>query len=809
MQSNTWRRLRAALAAAPFAALSIGLSSTPSTAAPPPTETEPATQCDIEDFRRTNIIDAEGSDKKPSKVRWGKVNKRRAVGATNILELDEPIPAGTVLVSGVTKDRSHRKDSLDGTSTLTETGERVAVRFVDKEGETVGETSPTPDLPDTATRAPFAQPSIELSAPAYGVQIVHAGDGTSPNKLRVRCLNIDPVSDDSPPSDLVRFLTCSNEDFAFAPNMRCGFMAVPEERSNPNSRLINVAFGVVPGEQPVGEPVVYLEGGPGGAPLTASGVLQELAFDEISGGRDVVYVDQRGTGFSQPSLTCVRLEDLVIEEPPFEEVTDPDSDDGSGDTEPVDESAVVPVSDPVDESATPESDESGNDDSDNDDEPAAPAIEDSVEESATPAIEDSGDEDDETVDEEIEESDESSEPLEEPPTEEEILELVRQEVQQCKNRLVDQNIDLSAYTTVENAADIDDLRQGLGVDTWNLFGGSYGTDLALSVMRDYPEGVNSAILDSVFQPEISAGKDNSISYQNNLDEIVARCLADADCGAAFPNLAADINAAAANVTQDPIPFGVENAEIVFGDGGLNINILSLMFIFEEANPSLPAWINGLASNDPAVRAATAENFAQTVLGLELEAAPTDARGRRSYEQRGLPSVAAFFSDGFYLSVTCAEEFPYRDNSAITRTSDTVWSPELLDAATIDFFPTCDIWDVAAEDPIVTEPVTSDIPSLVLASDTDFQTWPEWSRKAAETLPNSTLVEFEQVGHVVALNDGCPASIAAEFVENPTAVLDTSCVDELPAIDYAGSLAPAPSDDEIVELAEEAGVEDLV
>ncbi len=56
---------------------------------------------------------------------------------------------------------------------------------------------------------------------------------------------------------------------------------------------------------------------------------------------------------------------------------------------------------------------------------------------------------------------------------------------------------------------------------------------------------------------------------------------------------------------------------------------------------------------------------------------------------------------------------------------------------------------------------------------------------------------------------CPASIAAEFVENPTAVLDTSCVDELPAIDYAGSLAPAPSDDEIVELAEEAGVEDLV
>ena len=62
--------------------------------------------------------------------------------------------------------------------------------------------------------------------------------------------------------------------------------------------------------------------------------------------------------------------------------------------------------------------------------------------------------------------------------------------------------DLMAYNTASNAADINDLRLALGYDQVNLWGGSYGTRLALGVMRDYPEGLRSVVLDSVYPPDV-------------------------------------------------------------------------------------------------------------------------------------------------------------------------------------------------------------------------------------------------------------------------------------------------------------------
>jgi pimeloyl-ACP methyl ester carboxylesterase len=72
---------------------------------------------------------------------------------------------------------------------------------------------------------------------------------------------------------------------------------------------------------------------------------------------------------------------------------------------------------------------------------------------------------------------------------------------QCHDRLVHDGIDLSAYNTVDNAADIADLRKALGYRTVNLYGVSYGTRLALTVMRHYPQGIRSLVLDSVLPPQ--------------------------------------------------------------------------------------------------------------------------------------------------------------------------------------------------------------------------------------------------------------------------------------------------------------------
>jgi pimeloyl-ACP methyl ester carboxylesterase len=74
----------------------------------------------------------------------------------------------------------------------------------------------------------------------------------------------------------------------------------------------------------------------------------------------------------------------------------------------------------------------------------------------------------------------------------------------CHDRLVGQGIDLSAYNTGENSADFADLRKVMGIAEWNVYGLSYGTDLALSLMRDHPEGIRSVIIDSVQPPSAAS-----------------------------------------------------------------------------------------------------------------------------------------------------------------------------------------------------------------------------------------------------------------------------------------------------------------
>lgn len=55
----------------------------------------------------------------------------------------------------------------------------------------------------------------------------------------------------------------------------------------------------------------------------------------------------------------------------------------------------------------------------------------------------------------------------------------------CRDRWLSAGVDLSAYNTVENAADVDALRRALVYDRVTLVGGSYGSHLALALIRSY------------------------------------------------------------------------------------------------------------------------------------------------------------------------------------------------------------------------------------------------------------------------------------------------------------------------------------
>jgi pimeloyl-ACP methyl ester carboxylesterase len=67
----------------------------------------------------------------------------------------------------------------------------------------------------------------------------------------------------------------------------------------------------------------------------------------------------------------------------------------------------------------------------------------------------------------------------------------------CHRHLAATSADLSAYNSTESAADFADLRKVLGYAAWNVYGTSYGSYLAQTLMRNHPEGIRSVVLDSV------------------------------------------------------------------------------------------------------------------------------------------------------------------------------------------------------------------------------------------------------------------------------------------------------------------------
>lgn len=86
--------------------------------------------------------------------------------------------------------------------------------------------------------------------------------------------------------------------------LECGWLVAPEVRERPGGRTVRLAVGILRARQPDGSPpLVMLHGGPGasGLRIYTRGVSQW----PIAKYRDIVIYDQRGAGFSRPTL-CPR-----------------------------------------------------------------------------------------------------------------------------------------------------------------------------------------------------------------------------------------------------------------------------------------------------------------------------------------------------------------------------------------------------------------------------------------------------------------------------------------------------------------------
>jgi pimeloyl-ACP methyl ester carboxylesterase len=349
----------------------------------------------------------------------------------------------------------------------------------------------------------------------------------------------------------------------------------------------------------------------------------------------------------------------------------------------------------------------------------------------------------------------------------------------CHRELAASGADLGAYNSTENAADLADLRRVLGLTEWNIYGTSYGSYLAQTLMRDHPEGIRSVVLDSVLPPMYTIPGNWWIT-RAAFDNLFQACAAETACGAAHPHFEKTFTELVNKFEAEPLTTIVRDAitgkdlKVVL-DGGALVDWLRNQNYALPLLRAAPDLIGGLAAGRPEA----------------IDAIDKDRISRAPRPGPGVPALGYGLSYG----VTCREDYPFA-------------TPEDLAAAGRDAFPDypatvqdegvggwayvnedCrDVWKVPAAPTAMRQPVASSIPTLLISGSFDTLTSLAGAKAAAANLSNATIISIPGVGHVVAPASPCAQAVIVSFFADPDTP-DTSCVGGLKPPSFTSRASP--------------------
>ena len=296
----------------------------------------------------------------------------------------------------------------------------------------------------------------------------------------------------------------------------------------------------------------------------------------------------------------------------------------------------------------------------------------------------------------------------------------------------------------------------MGIEQWNLFGVSYGTMGALVTMRAHPEGIRSVVLDSVIPPDVGSGAPEvAASAERVIKVLFDGCAKDAACAARYPDLAGDTAAVVQSLNATPYQgttdYGALNEMKPIAITGADASAgLFIALADTDLIPQLPNIIE-LMKGD--ALGAVIDQLAMQAFGFLTGVAAVDAAAVNCFDR------AKFIHEGDAERVVAE-----KPNTST-----------LL----LFFSVSCKDFGVAPAPAGFNDAVRSDIPTLVLAGEYDPLTPPEDSRHTSETLSRSTFVLFPGMGHAtVFASPECPEIIFRAFLADPTAKIDTSCVDAM-------------------------------
>jgi pimeloyl-ACP methyl ester carboxylesterase len=286
-----------------------------------------------------------------------------------------------------------------------------------------------------------------------------------------------------------------------------------------------------------------------------------------------------------------------------------------------------------------------------------------------------------------------------------------------------------------------------------LFGISYGTRLALTALRDFPQGIRSVILDSTYPPETDLLTNTPANAERAFTQLFDGCAADPACNAAYPNLRVVFYELVTRLNERPVQgfgaSGVGTMRLTLTGDALLVALHSALYNSEMIR-SLPLAIYAAQSGDY-------KYWFNTLAIIDAEGA-----GK---------------SEGMFLSVECSEEVPFADLTAVAA-ADARYPEQRHMLAQSGMVASCKQWGVPQAAAVENEPVHSTIPALILAGQYDPVTPPADGQTTAQALSGAFYFEFPGLGHAVSLTHPCVTTIMLDFLNQPTTRPPAACLAQM-------------------------------
>ncbi len=312
------------------------------------------------------------------------------------------------------------------------------------------------------------------------------------------------------------------------------------------------------------------------------------------------------------------------------------------------------------------------------------------------------------------------------------------QLQACGKRLQAAGVDLSQYNSAVIAKDIRDLRTALGITTYNIYSGSYGTRVAMAVMQHDPADLRAVVLNSTWPPDADATGPLGPLVSREVRQVLGYCAKDPTCNAKFPNIEDRLDARMTAWLQTP---AVKDGKTYTAD---EMGAFLLDEIYgDEGARRLPLTIDTILKGD------------YSALDRFIK-------------------VQAGYTEGQFFTTLCSEALPFE---SVDKVQDGGGKDPIAAAVARDtrrFFPVCDAFPTGKPDPVEVQALTSDVPALMLSADIDAGCPAELSEEAVKRLSHGRNYFFPNRMHTIQGSD-CARQLVAEFLETADADVKADCI----------------------------------